>query len=55
MGGIIRSDARFDKPKDYLMSIQPHPLDTVSTEGAVSDVAEFVGPVVFWRRILRRM
>ena len=55
MGGIIRADIRFDKPDDHVMSIQRNPLDTVSTEGAVSDAAALAGPVVFWRRILRFM
>ena len=47
MGGIIRADTRFDKPEDYVESIQQNPLDAVSTEGAVSDAAELVGPAVF--------
>jgi len=46
MGGIIRADTRFDKPEDYVMSIQQNPLDAVSAEGAVLDAAELVGPTV---------
>ena len=55
MGGIIRADTCFDKPEDYVMTIQQNPLDVVSTEGAVLDAAALVGPAVFWRRILRLM
>ena len=46
MGGIIRADARFDKPEDEVMSIEQNPLDAVSAEGAVLDAAELVGSAV---------
>jgi len=47
LAGIIRADTRFDKPEDYVMTIQQNPLDAVSAEGAVWDAAELVGPAVF--------
>jgi hypothetical protein len=46
MGGIIRADARVDKPEGYVMTIEQNPLDAVSAEGAVLDAAELVGSAV---------